>query len=683
MISPKNVITLFSPLMVISCVVGYLLTNFPAFTYQNALFLMITSVVMLSVSSISSKDTFEYLLIALLGVLLMSGPLKILTQQTEYVHYYIYNFLELIFSVLLLLFLFTVLVKLNSRLQPILNFLIVMIIVSKILSIVIIEVFPAEMLVQIGPQGERFFDFFNFEFFMNKFIQATAGFMAIFLIIYYFFSRGCPLDLSVRTVLFLCGVIVFIINMHCFVIFNTDDYWSIWVHSFLEVTGFIPLFLWFVASRIDEKTLFHQEKLILWSVQISLLLPLLYLFLTYPGKRVLLVSLSVFSLLELLYILFYVLLQQRYTINKMSHALQGLVDNLGILWNRNTDGVIITDHSGTILSASEHLHKLYGNTMEGLPFHSLLISDDKNLSSESTTTIETILNSKDGNQYPILLTTHSLQNIHSQLQLNLVSDMNQKEKLDRIQQQQYNRAFELKRIRSMLKLNENLSHNIFNYLSGMLGYTQLIEMNFDLNTDEARAHVSSLSNSIEEFIAYIKKFIDSNRSTIKSKAWTPLFQAIDEAKARLKETLGDAIQNYVVSIQTSRIDEFIVGKCDHLSEIFYQFLLNAAESMPSGGKIAISVEKIIDEPSASSSSISPYIRVNVTDEGRGISTKIKDFIFDPFFSTKDVVGTGLGLSIIQNIALLNDWKIGFKSNDQRGSTFYIQIPNFVAPHPVA
>ena len=45
-----------------------------------------------------------------------------------------------------------------------------------------------------------------------------------------------------------------------------------------------------------------------------------------------------------------------------------------------------------------------------------------------------------------------------------------------------------------------------------------------------------------------------------------------------------------------------------------------------------------------------FVRITFTDNGTGIPSAIQEYIFDPFFSTKDS-GTGLGSSnekIIQN-----------------------------------
>ena len=51
-----------------------------------------------------------------------------------------------------------------------------------------------------------------------------------------------------------------------------------------------------------------------------------------------------------------------------------------------------------------------------------------------------------------------------------------------------------------------------------------------------------------------------------------------------------------------------------------------------------------------------YVKISVTDAGTGIDDAIKEKIFDPFFSTKDIgQGSGLGLSSVYGIIKKPQW----------------------------
>lgn len=72
--------------------------------------------------------------------------------------------------------------------------------------------------------------------------------------------------------------------------------------------------------------------------------------------------------------------------------------------------------------------------------------------------------------------------------------------------------------------------------------------------------------------------------------------------------------------------------------------------------------------------------IHIVDNGKGISKKFIDKIFDPFFTTKEVgKGTGLGLSITYNIIKKHNGNIKVTSEENKGTSFKIELPlNFEA-----
>jgi signal transduction histidine kinase len=65
----------------------------------------------------------------------------------------------------------------------------------------------------------------------------------------------------------------------------------------------------------------------------------------------------------------------------------------------------------------------------------------------------------------------------------------------------------------------------------------------------------------------------------------------------------------------------------------------------------------------------------VIDTGTGIPEEIRDRIFDPFFSTREVgKGTGLGLSVSYNIVAAHGGTITADSEPGKGATFRVVFP---------
>jgi two-component system NtrC family sensor kinase len=72
---------------------------------------------------------------------------------------------------------------------------------------------------------------------------------------------------------------------------------------------------------------------------------------------------------------------------------------------------------------------------------------------------------------------------------------------------------------------------------------------------------------------------------------------------------------------------------------------------------------------------SENIRIDISDNGVGISEDDLPHIFEPFYSTKDKTsGTGLGLAIVHGIVQSHKGKISIKSVRGQGTTVSVTIP---------
>lgn len=75
----------------------------------------------------------------------------------------------------------------------------------------------------------------------------------------------------------------------------------------------------------------------------------------------------------------------------------------------------------------------------------------------------------------------------------------------------------------------------------------------------------------------------------------------------------------------------------------------------------------------------PALRFEVTDTGIGISSEAQERIFERFTQENEKIvdrygGTGLGLAIVKQTAALLGGKVGVKSAQGKGSTFWCEIP---------
>lgn len=102
-----------------------------------------------------------------------------------------------------------------------------------------------------------------------------------------------------------------------------------------------------------------------------------------------------------------------------------------------------------------------------------------------------------------------------------------------------------------------------------------------------------------------------------------------------------------------------------LRQLFLNVLTNAADAMPQGGKLTISVELANNE-----------LIVEITDTGNGIDAEDLPKVMDSFFTTKpEGAGTGLGLAICRRIVQEHHGTFDISSQGPgKGTTVHIILP---------
>ena len=102
----------------------------------------------------------------------------------------------------------------------------------------------------------------------------------------------------------------------------------------------------------------------------------------------------------------------------------------------------------------------------------------------------------------------------------------------------------------------------------------------------------------------------------------------------------------------------------HLSQVFMNLLVNAAQAIEGKGCIRITTRAEGD-----------HVRIAFKDSGSGIRPENVDKVFEPGFTTKVVGdGTGLGLAICYKIIHAHHGDIKVDSRLGKGATFTITLP---------
>jgi CheY-like chemotaxis protein len=114
-----------------------------------------------------------------------------------------------------------------------------------------------------------------------------------------------------------------------------------------------------------------------------------------------------------------------------------------------------------------------------------------------------------------------------------------------------------------------------------------------------------------------------------------------------------------------------------LKNALLNLLINARDSMPSGGVVTISVsvdDSIVLPNLANDARAAEAVRISVSDHGEGMTDTALARCIEPFFSTKRA-GSGLGLSMVHGFAVQSGGKFEIESEVDQGTTATIYLPS--------
>jgi two-component system, sporulation sensor kinase A len=205
------------------------------------------------------------------------------------------------------------------------------------------------------------------------------------------------------------------------------------------------------------------------------------------------------------------------------------------------------------------------------------------------------------------------------------------------------------------QLAAGIAHEIRNPITSIKGFLQLMESDIPEKKDYFEV-VSSEINRIESILNELLALAKPKHSDMKE---VNLIELVNQVVTLLNT---DAIMRDI-EIKPS----FDCGRCmvvcdeNRIKQVFINFIKNAMEAMPSGGKVMIEVEQ---------SDLVTVIRF--IDEGEGIPDEIAGRIGEPFFTTKSD-GTGLGIMVSKQIIENHSGKVTI-SSDQSGTCVEVEIP---------
>lgn len=220
------------------------------------------------------------------------------------------------------------------------------------------------------------------------------------------------------------------------------------------------------------------------------------------------------------------------------------------------------------------------------------------------------------------------------------------------------------------QLGASLAHELNTPIAAALETSrQILEETSPTHPDYAL--FSQLKLACEHMAKVVKSISIFSRQQSLERAPISIQHAIDNALVLVGHRLKK--EGIAVRLQAASPHAIVFGNLPQLQELFINLFVNACDAMD--GKNG-DREKFID--------ISTHIleqenmstlRIQISDNGHGISSTIESEIFNPFFTTKpSEKGTGLGLSICYGIVKSHGGDIHISTAHNAGACFEITLP---------
>jgi CheY-like chemotaxis protein len=117
-----------------------------------------------------------------------------------------------------------------------------------------------------------------------------------------------------------------------------------------------------------------------------------------------------------------------------------------------------------------------------------------------------------------------------------------------------------------------------------------------------------------------------------------------------------------------------------IRQAIYQITLNAVQAMPTGGMLHIKAENVSSAtPLPVLLAAGPYVRITISDQGKGIPAAARDRIFEPYFTT-NAQHSGLGLATAYAIVQKHGGCMHVESIPGVGTTMQIYLPAVPTTH---
>jgi signal transduction histidine kinase/ActR/RegA family two-component response regulator len=233
------------------------------------------------------------------------------------------------------------------------------------------------------------------------------------------------------------------------------------------------------------------------------------------------------------------------------------------------------------------------------------------------------------------------------------------------------------RLATVGQLAAGIAHDFNNIMAVITLYAQAL-LTRDL-PEEDQDRLKVINRQAGQASHLIAQVLDFSRRSVVERRPLNLSPFLKELVKLLQRTLPETI---AVRLDLDGSDYSVSADPTRLQQALMNLAVNARDAMPRGGELRFALHRHGPrwQPELPDMEPGEWIRLTVSDSGKGIPREELAHIFEPFFTTKEPgEGTGLGLAQVYGIVKQHDGYIDLTSEPESGTTFSIYLPALSLP----
>ncbi|MGH2913703.1 MAG: response regulator [Solirubrobacteraceae bacterium] len=251
------------------------------------------------------------------------------------------------------------------------------------------------------------------------------------------------------------------------------------------------------------------------------------------------------------------------------------------------------------------------------------------------------------------------------------------------------------RIEAIGRLAGGVAHDVNNMLAVIIGYTEIVSDRLGAG-HHLQPELAEIGRAAEHSRSLARELLAFGRRQVLQREPVTPGAAIAGLEGLLRRTIGESIALTVIDESAGAI---VLGDRAQLETVVVNLVANARDAMPDGGAVTIRTAAQSPEPGHKPSHRPSHkpghkpshkpgqrpghglgaerdlVTISVSDTGVGMSEQVREKIFEPFYTTKELgQGTGLGLATVVGVVEQMGGQIAVQSEPGHGSTFVVSLP---------